>query len=218
MGGSAPIPRILHRIWLGSPIPAESETFWAAWRRLHPDWTLRTWQERTIPPLRNQLCYDDAEQLTAGNVWQLRSDIVRYELLEAFGGVYVDCDLEPRKPLDDLLAGIDCFAAWETTDEWVNNAILGARPHHPFLGRVIAGLPESISRHRTARPNHATGPRYLTRMHHQFPGQLTVFAQALFYPYRWDELERRDDDFPDAYTVHHWANARRDGRKRSKKK
>jgi hypothetical protein len=33
-----------------------------------------------------------------------KSDILRYEILSQFGGIYVDCDFECLKPFDDLLS------------------------------------------------------------------------------------------------------------------
>lgn len=206
--GGLVVPRVLHRIWLGGAIPPESERFWERWGQLHPDWLLQTWTEANLPTLWNQQLYDDAAHLTAGNIWQLRSDIVRYELLEAYGGVYVDCDLEPLRNIEPLCT-TSCFAAWETQGVWVNNALLGATAEHPFIGALVTELAASVDANRHRRPNHASGPRYVTRMHVARRGELHVHDQALVYPYRWDELERRDEDFPDAYTVHHWANARR---------
>lgn len=202
------VPRLLHRIWLGSPIPTWAEEFWSGWRRLHPDWTLHTWCETNLPPLRNQTLYDDAEHLTAGNVWQLRSDIVRYELLWLYGGVYVDCDMEPLRSIAPILEGIDAFAAWERQDVWVNNAILGAAPRHAFVGGLVDGVGASVRANRDRRPNHATGPRYVTALYRQRPSDLHVFPEALFYPYSWSQLERRGESFPEAYTIHHWNNQR----------
>jgi len=203
------IPRLFHRIWLGSAIPAESDEWWQTWEQLHPGWDLVTWTEANLPRLTNQRIYDEAETLTAGNVWQFRSDIARYELLAEHGGVYLDTDFEPRRNIEPLLGDVDCFAAWELQDIWIANGFMGATPDHRFIGRLIEQLPSSVRENRTRRPNHATGPRYLTRMHRRHPGEMHVLDQRHVYPYSWDELHRRAEEFPDVYAIHHWANARR---------
>ena len=53
----------------------------------------------------------------------------------------------------------------------------------------------------------ANGPYFLSLILEQEP-DLAIFGPQLFYPYLWDELERRNEAFPDAYAVHHWASAR----------
>ncbi len=151
--------------------------------------------------------YDRAEVVAGDHAGQLRSDIARYEILHRHGGVYVDCDEEPRRPIDDLLDA-ELFAAWETDDVWVNNAVMGSRPGHPLLAEMIAALPASVIRHRRKRPNHMTGPRFLTPLIRD-RADVTLLPSATFYPYRWDELDRRHDDHGDAYAVHHWNNAHR---------
>jgi hypothetical protein len=190
-------------------MPAAFGKFAAGWRRLHPDWEYRLWGGGDLPPLRNQDLYDRAAELCPGLDGQLRSDIVRYELLYQHGGVWVDTDFECIKPIDGLLTGVDCFAAW-VTDQWLNNAIMGSVPGHPFIGRLIDGLPDSLAAFAGEAPRVVSGPQYLTRQWRKDHGGLTVFAKDLFYPYLWSELDRGAERFAAAYGVHHWGNRRRE--------
>ena len=41
--------------------------------------------------------YDNAEKMAA------KSDIFRYEICARFGGVYIDADFEPLRPIEPLL-------------------------------------------------------------------------------------------------------------------
>jgi mannosyltransferase OCH1-like enzyme len=190
-------------------MPEAYSAFASGWRRLHPDWQYRLWGGGDLPPLRNQPLYDRADELCPGLSGQLRSDIVRLELLYEYGGVWVDTDFECLRAIDPLLEGVDCFAAW-VTDEWLNNAIMGAEPGHPFIGRLIDGLPESLAAYAGEAPRVVSGPQYLTRTWREAPDGLTLFAKELFYPYLWSELDRASESFPNAYAVHHWANRRRE--------
>jgi len=203
------VPRIIHQFWVGPPMPAVYREFAAGWRRLHPGWYYRLWSEADLPPLRNQALYDDAAHLCPGFEGQLRADVLRYELLHRFGGVWVDMDFEPRKPLDDLLEDVSCFAAWERQDKVVNNAIMGAEAGHPFIASLIEALPASVLSRKSKRPSLVSGPHFITAQYRLHPDGVTVFDEALFYPYRCDELHRTEDEFPEAYAVHHWANQRR---------
>ena len=123
-------------------MPEAFAEFADGWKRLHPDWDYRLWGDGDLPPLRNQDLYDRAHEIAPGFEGQLCSDIVRYELLYQFGGVWIDTDFECLKPIDDLMRGVVCLAAWEIQDRVANNAIMGADHGHPLIGRLIRGLPE----------------------------------------------------------------------------
>lgn len=200
------IPRVIHHVWVGGPMPDHLAAYVATWREHHPTWDHRLWTEHDLDWLENQQLFNDAPRHTR-SVGQFRSDVARYEILHTFGGVYVDCDFECRQPLDGILDEVDRFAAWETDGVWVNNAIIGAAPGDQMMGDLIAALPASVSRNAGNRPNVMTGPQFLTpiaRTH-----DVTLFPSAWFYPYRWDELDRAGEEFPQAFAVHHWDNARK---------
>ena len=175
-----------------------------SWRRLHPDWDHRLWTG--FDDLENQGLFDRAESITP-HVGQLRSDLARYEILYRHGGVYVDCDMEALRPIDDL-CDVQAFAGWERQGKWVNNAIIGAVPGHPLLRALIDLAPQSIRRHRGERPNKMTGPGLLTPLARR-RSNIVIHDEAVFYPYGWGELDRIGGDYGDACTAHHWDNARK---------
>lgn len=196
------IPRLFHSVWVGPPMPEHLAEYVATWTRVHTGWHHKVWGESDLDWLQNQELFDFAEAVTRHH-GQFRADIARYEVLHRYGGVYVDCDFEALCPIDDLLMGVDCFAAWETDDVWINNAIMGCVPGHPLLIELIDGLPANVKRHRGKRPNVTSGPQYLTPLMRD-RDDVTLFRSAQFYPFRWDQLERRGEHFPEAYAVHHW--------------
>jgi len=85
------IPRILHWVWVGGggAIPEKFHPMMESWRRLHPEWQTVIWTDDLVTwQLRNE-----AVLLQADTYAEL-SDIVRLEVVERFGGVYVDTDFE----------------------------------------------------------------------------------------------------------------------------
>lgn len=207
MGG---VPHLIHQIWVGPrPLPSLFERFAEGWREKHPRWSYVLW---TAPPdgFRNASLLAEASRFVpAASMGQFASDLMRYEILHQFGGVYVDTDFECRRSIEELVGDVECFAAWEQQDVWVNNAIMGAVPGAPFLERLIAELPASVHANVGARPNVLSGPQFVTKMYREHPDELTVFDEKWFYPYTLRELDRKDDEFPEAYAIHHWSNARR---------
>jgi hypothetical protein len=190
------IPRVIHRVWVGeAPLSEEDRHYGETWERHHPGWEMRLWGDRDVrglvPARRLRVCRDHAEA----------SNLIRYELLRRFGGVYADTDVECRRSLEPLIEGVEAFAAWETPDR-LGTAVLGSTPGHPVFelaaleGRLTAGM--------SVNGVESNGPGFLTQVRSERP-LLKVFDSGVFYPYRWDEPQRRDESFPDAYAVHHWA-------------
>jgi len=60
-------------------------------------------------------------------------DLLRYELLRAGHGLYVDCDVFCLRPIPDA----DYIFGWQTADS-VNNAVLKLPPDCPVLARLCA--------------------------------------------------------------------------------
>jgi len=188
-------------------MPALFEEWGRRWEEMHPGWIMRLWNEDNMPPLVNQDLYDRAATLCPRHEGQLRADIARYEILYREGGVYLDTDFEPCKPIDGILGSVEAFCAWEIQDQWANNAILGCTPGHEFLGDLITGLPESIASQPGWGPWKVSGPRYLSRVLERHP-EVTVFPQTWFYPYGCRKLDGWGRTFSEAYAVHHWQNSR----------
>lgn len=200
------IPRNFHRIWLGpKPLPAEFAAFGESWRRLHPDWEMRLWTDANLPPLANQALFDSAPSFAA------KADILRYELLLRFGGVYVDTDFECLKNIEPLLDGVECFVAQQKDLDadfgkfcYVNNALMGAVPGHPLFRDLVESLPQHMASLPPDIPaSYLTGPHFLTTLLQAHP-EVKIFSSKFFYPYTATERWRRHEKFPDAYAVHHW--------------
>jgi hypothetical protein len=188
----SPIPRILHRVWLGDrPMPDQHREWGETWRRHHPGWEHRLWTDAEVPT--------SGATARARNVVE-RSDAARYEVLRRHGGVYVDTDMECLRPLDPLLEGVRVFAAYEVPGR-LCNAVLGTIPGHPAMEQLVRLVD------RTSGTGHfpsSTGPPLVTQVLETIP-DVTLFGPERFYPYLWDEPQGNAGSYPDAYAVHHWA-------------
>lgn len=178
-----------------------------AWRRLHPEWTFITWRDHMLRWLENRDLYDAAPDLVPKDaIWQLRSDIARYELLYNYGGLYTDADVLPLQAFDDELDGHDTWAGMEDVN-WVGNTILYVEPGHQVMKDILTGLRERIEQgaRRKARPGWVSGPRYITQ-HWHANGCYTAPTRRV-YPYSYGDVKRGSiptsfDD--DVLCVHQW--------------
>lgn len=198
------IPRILHRIVLGEE-PAKSAEYWQRFRDLHPEWQLITHTDPLNP---------DAFPLTspywdrAVSVAQV-ADLVRFEVLLRWGGVYVDWDVEPLRSFDPLL-GIGAFSAWEDSRS-VAFGVIGAPPEHPAIRATLDEMLHRIDVGQGSMSDdifiHYIGNGTVTEL---WPRRddIFLFAPGVFYPYHYGEKHRSGEDFtktaPWAYAVHHW--------------
>jgi Glycosyltransferase sugar-binding region containing DXD motif len=182
-------------VWLGDqPLDAQYQEWMDGWERMHPRWRRRLWTDRNRPTLRNEACFIRATEPAQ------RADILRYELVHRFGGVYLDLDMECLKCIDGLLDGVDAFAGEQEPGE-LAIGIIGAVPGHPWLEDVIGQLPTSMQEHTSIL--RATGPGHLTAVTRRHP-EVTIFPQDVFYPYPAHEPSRAAGPFPSAYAVHRW--------------
>jgi inositol phosphorylceramide mannosyltransferase catalytic subunit len=190
------IPEVIHRVWLGgNELPPEARRWEETWRVHHPGWEMRLWRDADapslVPPEALALCRSHSE----------RSNLMRYAVLARFGGVYIDTDVECRRPLESLIAGVDAFAGWET-EHRLGTAVVGAAPGL----RVFNELAElsRLTPARSVSSVESSGPGLFTLVAGDHPS-VTRFDREIFYPYRWDEPHRRDEPFPGSYAVHHWS-------------
>jgi mannosyltransferase OCH1-like enzyme len=217
------IPRVFHQVWLGEkPIPDHFQKWADGWLKLNPGWEMQWWTDQHLPRIDNQKEFESAEKMAA------KSDILRYEILAQHGGVYIDSDFEPLKPIDAILENVSSFQADELDDRPCN-AIIGCVAGDPFYTAVVAAIPESIQRGGDIVAT--TGPGLLKKVIADFLGdghrktdhpasgvearrwrlesadgrrQLHGFHWSVFYPYHYDQPELENKHFPDAFGKHHW--------------
>lgn len=132
------IPKIIHQIWLGPNLPPpQFAEFQEIVMRLHPDWEYHLWSEAQL----EELNLDNWDIVEKSQNWAEKSDIIRCDLLDRFGGVYMDVDMEMYKSLNELHEKYDFYAGMEyphkiattTNRVWVGISIMASRPHHPIM-------------------------------------------------------------------------------------
>ncbi len=134
------IPKILHQIWVGPKTPPSYfVTFQEKWKSLHPDWEYHLWTDSELEDLNLEL----KDLIDASPNYAEKSDIIRSELLDRFGGVYLDVDMDPFHSLDELHKKYDFYCGIEyphkiaTTNNrlWLGISIMASAPNHPIIKR-----------------------------------------------------------------------------------
>jgi len=205
------IPKIIHQVWIGSPLPQKYKSLIESWKRYHPDWLHILWTDKELDELGliNKKLYDAATNMGE------KSDIAKYELVYRFGGLYVDTDFECLMPFDILNHSCDFYTGVGPDRELhIYAALFAAVPGHPILKKCVERLGE-IKKNVTS-PDAIlfnTGPYFITRCAVEC---LESLKNAVFFPvtyfYPWPGLHRHQNTRaeidkwvrPESFGVHHW--------------
>lgn len=197
------IERTFHRVWISDGpedvIPPHLDVFWDKLQELHPSgWEFRTWtRKEDLDWLRCRAVFD-AATTHAG-----RSDVVRAEVVARFGGVYLDCDVEPLRPFDELLEDPRPFAGWEDK-RMICNAVFGAPAGHPAIEAVVKAMPRWAARRPGAPPNQQTGPHLWTHLWRHRP-DVRLFEPVVFFPIHWSNKVALGGPYPpESFAEHKW--------------
>jgi hypothetical protein len=148
------IPHTLHFIWLGpKEFPRDSIANVRSWIGKHPDWKVYFWTDRERPlphPAMQKKWVSEfpfeklAEYFDRTDNFAEKSDLLRYEILNQLGGVYVDHDVKCLKPFGTLNNSYDLYCGLEvpfktplSSSVFPTNNLIGARPGHPIITSCI---------------------------------------------------------------------------------
>jgi mannosyltransferase OCH1-like enzyme len=162
------IPRIIHQIWLGSPVPYKYFDWMQTWANMR-GWEYKLWTEEDLSDflLYNQDLYDESSNFGE------KSDLLRLELLLHYGGVYVDIDFEcvNSSVFEELHRHFDFYAGFEPICHGtingtykICNAIFAACPHHPIIKNLIIGMKANWKNHQGQTAVQKSGPDYFSRI------------------------------------------------------
>jgi len=207
------IPKIIHQIWIGKEVPHEFWEFQQSILRMHPDWEYKLWTQYDIPDLHLVNEQYIAQSRNPGEI----SDMMRYEILYRYGGVYLDFDTECLCSLELLHYLYDFYIGIQPLDSeliQLGIGIIGSIPGHPILKKCIDNIKNDW--HKMAYQQMATartGPIFCTKVFYEIAGRNTFIDIALparyFYPLGSTESELKREQWVQegSFTVHHWAKS-----------
>lgn len=236
---SLKIPKLIHQIWLGGKLPAEYHDFRASWIYHHPNWQFIFWTDSTLnydqgavvdsfatleKALKNNvkfivvdiksILFDNRIFFDKATNYGESSDILKWEIVYRFGGLYVDTDYECLKPLDQLHYMYDFYTGivpLDTNFSQLGAALYGATPGHPIMQQCVLGIKDN---QHIAQIVIKTGPIHFTKsfckaaMDQQHQINIALPA-SYFYPCGYEQRGQPQQIWhkPEAFAVHHWAGS-----------
>lgn len=135
------IPKIIHYVWLGNGEKSEVVNHCIeSWEKILPDYQIMLWDESTYDLSTAPNFVKEAYQ---AKKWAFAADYVRLWALNKYGGIYLDTDVEVRKPLDEFLQNrffIETQTFWVDLNKHkkelrtnLSITVIGSEKGHPFL-------------------------------------------------------------------------------------
>ena len=195
------IPKIIHYCWFGNNALTDlSKRCVESWSKTGCE--IMLWNEGNIE-FNDYLtkCRNSKKYANMSNFW-------RMVVLDKYGGVYLDTDVEVLKTLDCLLDS-EMFLGWEDND-YINNAVWGSSKSHCFLKKCISEFNFDGS-----EMANESSPHFLTRMikreynmgvggTNQTFDNLSLYSREYFYPYSWKEKFNPNCVTQNTVTIHRW--------------
>lgn len=207
------IPKIVHQIWLGKQMPEfEKKLSEQVKNSLDCSWQYILWTEENVQDLqtfKNKDLFD-----TTPNQGQ-KSDLLRYAVLNEFGGIYMDTDFLMVDTFDSLL-DLDFFCGI-SFDEKPNlfNGLIGSSSSNPIIKELL-NLDKPLQFHDAMLLMDSTGPFFLTRKFLQLLSNCpdaVALPNSFFYPYpNFDQCKTLGTNYkdyikPETVCCHMWSSA-----------
>lgn len=165
-----PVPRLLHQIWLGSLDLPPSTRRWAE-HAAATGFQYRLWREADLEALGIMDHPAYRGMLEEGD-YPGAVDVARYLVLQAQGGIYIDCDWFPARNdlgFADLLPLVGLMALPEDTPRQtgrgsllLTNSLIASPAGHPVFARLLEAMPKVMDVLPGAPAWWSTGPLIMT--------------------------------------------------------
>lgn len=127
---SSPIPKKIHYVWVGGPVPENIQKNIQEWQEKMPDYEIKKWDE-TNCNIKDNAFVRDAYRIKE---WRFVSDWCRLEALDKEGGIYLDTDMKLNKSLEPLLTE-DLILTFEHHNIF-SAGIFAVKKHHPLIQKM----------------------------------------------------------------------------------
>ena len=204
------IPKIIHQIWLGGKrLPKNSKNWLSSWKKFNPDWEYKLWDEEKIKELKVENFNVYSKKINPG----YRSDILRYIILNKFGGLYVDTDFECLKSIPSNLLKYNFIAGVMFGNRpCIGNSILMSAPDSPLIKKILSNIRIKEYKNDINYIINSSGPDAVTReyfsLEKNIQSECLILPSNYFYPYPNFMLNKQIDRYKEVEDVsigiHHW--------------
>ncbi|MCI9534894.1 MAG: hypothetical protein HFG53_08810 [Lachnospiraceae bacterium] len=123
------IPKTIHYCWFGEKeIPKQQKKWMKSWKDYCPEYEIVEWNESNYDVHKTKYISQAYEM----KKWAFVSDYARIDIINNYGGVYLDTDVELIKNIDLMLMN-DAFCGFELSQYVAYGLGFGSRKNNPIL-------------------------------------------------------------------------------------
>lgn len=213
------IPKRIFYLWCGSPKPVDVKMCLLGWQRHLPDYEICEINEKENPYFnfskqrRNNTFFDF---VCRNKMWAYVADYVRFCVLEKFGGIWLDTDIQVLNSFSGFLNNDVFFGCENISSGHIETAVIGASAHHQLLRDIVHFYQEKIW-----TGNLYTSPKIVSfclqkyGYHHEnavgnicrLKNNITIYPPEYFYPLPFDKDFSPKMLTAKSVTVHWWKNS-----------
>ncbi len=129
------IPKIIHYCWFGyHKKPRLIQKCIASWKKYMPDWEIREWNEENYDVRKN----DYIEKAYEEKKWAFVVDYARFDILNQYGGVFLDTDVELLRPIPEEILENEAFTGFENPGRVNPGLVYGSVPEQKIVKEIMA--------------------------------------------------------------------------------
>lgn len=125
------IPKLIHFVWLGGEKPEVAKKCIESWKKFCPDFEIMEWNEKNFDINSHPFVLEAYQH----KKWAFASDYIRLYVVEKYGGIYFDSDVEVVKDLTPLLQH-ESFFCFEHS-ALVATSTFGCVKNHPVIQEFL---------------------------------------------------------------------------------
>ena len=134
------IPKIIHQIWIGpNTIPSHVKEYCKNTKDLFNDYEYKFWTNDNIPDMP-ELCSRQFNRYGKIGRPAFQADILRYYVLNKYGGIYLDVDFVCNRRFDSIINKKFFCVNPNSKGFHVCNGIFACEPNNPILTKLLSEL------------------------------------------------------------------------------
>lgn len=154
------IVKKIHYVWLGGkPLPPSVKYCISSWRKKCPSYEIIQWDETNFDV--DMYCW--VREALQRKQYAFAADVIRCLVLQKYGGLYLDTDVELMKCVDDTISnnfvvgflnnhyktdmmshidenGIDTRTGKQISGFGINTGFIYSAPNHPVINKLLSDV------------------------------------------------------------------------------
>jgi hypothetical protein len=209
MNTTRQIPKVIHYTWFSEePIPKHFRHCMNSWKKFCPEYKIVQWNSKNYDLSKHPYMKAARKE----KKWTYVADYARLDIVYKHGGIYLDCDVELLKSLDDLLYN-SAFIGFEGISAINLGSGFGAVEKFPLIREMLEEYDDVpfVNNERkfdTTIISPAIQTKTIIRHNLKLNGcfqtieELAVYPAIFFSPKRWDTGLCRITT--ETFSIHHY--------------